>query len=1153
MRKSSLRKNIVREISKNKSRFFSILAIIGISVGFFTGVKSACPSMIETAEQYFRDNKLMDISVVSTVGFDEEDVEEIKKLEFVREVMPTYSMDFIAKDGDIDCVVKVMALSDIEMNIPLLREGRFPESDTECIMDSYYAKLSGKKIGDTVLISPKLNDRDTSEYIKHLEYKVVGLADIPLYLTDGKGNTNIGSGSVNFYIMVKSKEFLPERYTRIFVRTKASDSGLSAFSDEYKGMVKEEKKFFESISDRSISRFNEDTLDKAEKELVKAKKEFADKKEEALEKLSDGEKKLAEGEKEFNEKIAQGEKKLSDGEKELSEGKKKLEEGKAEYSAKIAEGQKKLADAREQYAKGKAEYEKGLFEYDTKIEQAQNKLDNAQKEFDTQYNLFYTVTKPDAEQKLLLVKSGIAVAERGIENIESALRQMKNIGASGDSKGLEERLEGYRKQVEEYQKQYDEGMSQLSEGEKKLNDAKKQLENAKEEFLTQKAQGAEKLNDAKIQLEEAQSKISAGELELQTGINTGLFELQQAQEKINAGEKELSAGKAEFEIQKQEGLKKLQSAREELEKGKQEAETKLSEGEKKLADAEKKVENLKNAKWYIYDRESDNGYTTLLEDAQRVDNIARVFPLFFLIVAVLVCLTAMSRMVEERRTEIGTLKALGYSNADIYAKYILYGGLAGIGGCIVGGILFISTIPNIIVDAYGLLYLLPQTKLVVAWDSYVISSAVAILCICLVAVFACRHDLKLEPATLMRPKAPKPGKRILLEYITPVWRRLNFSSKVTARNLFRYKARFFMTVIGVAGCTALIISGFGLMDSITSIADLQYVEITKYEQVYALSEKGSAQQKAELMAEFRKDDRFAQTMLAYMNRSETSSGSSKKKLDARVVIGEDKESFTKMFVLRDMKTKKPLFLDDDSVIIDERMSDVLKVGKGDTISVEIDDEIYIFTVSGVTENYAGNYIYMTPKCYESVTGKSVEYNAVLATVGENAKNLQHDMANDFMKSDDVVTVSLISEQVEAIMETLNSLNIVVFVMIFCAGLLAVVVLYNLTNINIAERVREIATIKVLGFYSLETANYIYRENMVLTVTGAGAGLFLGNMLTGFIISSIQMNNVLFPSIVQPLSYVWGFLLTWGFSLLVNFIMYFKMNKISMVESLKSIE
>ena len=1154
-KKEALRKNIFREIAGNKSRFISVFAIIGISVGFFTGVKSACPSMTETARQYFEEQKLMDISLVSTVGFDEKDVEDIKKIDFVREVMPSYFSDLIVKDGDVDSVVRVMALSDknAEINKPLLKEGKFPEKDDECLLDSYYAKLSGIKIGDTITFSEKAENTPALDFIRHLKYKIVGFADTPLYLTYARGSTNIGSGSISFYVLIKPKEFVSERYTKLFILTDASETVDSTLSDEYKNMVKEEKNVLEQLSESCISRFRNTTFADAKAELQKAKKEFDNKKTEALQKIADGEKKLADGEKELEEKMAEGEKKLADGQKEWEDGRKQLEQGKAEYAAKIKEGQQKLADGRKQYAEGKAEYEKGLLEYNTKMEQAQNKLDSAQKEFDMQYNLFYNVTKPQAETSLKLLQSGIELVSKGIEDAESALKKIQDTGVFGEINSVQIKINEYKTQLAELQKQYDDGKAQLADGETQLNDAKIKLENAKEEFLSQKAEAAGQLNDAKIKLDEAEREIAAGESELQIGMNTGLFELQQAQEKLNEGEKELEKGKAELETQKQKALAELESARNELEKGKKEADEQLADSERQLDDAQKKIDRLENAKWYIYDRDDNTGYAGLEEDAQRVDNIANVFPLFFLTVAALVCLTTMSRMIEERRTETGTLKALGYSNADISAKYLIYGGLAGLGGCMAGGAAGVLTLPEIIVAAYGVMYLLPETKLVIAWDSYILSSAAAIVCICLVAVLACRNDLKLEPATLMRPKAPKPGKRILLEYITPLWKRLNFTSKVTARNLFRYKARFFMTVIGVAGCTALIVAGFGLMDSIKSIGDLQYVDITKYEQVYALSEKGTAKQKAELMSEFENDDRFDKVMLTYMGWSDTSSENSSAALSARVVIGENSENFRKMFILRDRKSHESYVLENNAVIIDERMADVLKVKAGDMLYLTIEDQPCMCRISAVTENYAGNFIYMTPECYETLTGKVTEYNVILTTVADTAKNLQHEMANDWMKYDDIVTVSLISEQVETIMDTLNSLNIVVFVMVFCAGLLAVVVLYNLTNINIAERVREIATIKVLGFYSLETANYIYRENIVLTVVGALAGLFLGNLLTGFIVSSIQMNHVLFPKIILPLSYVWGFLLTLAFAMLVNFIMYFKMNQISMVESLKSIE
>ena len=1150
-KKTSLRKNIIREISRTKSRFISIFAIIGISVGFFTGVKSACPSMIETARQYFDDQNLMDISLLSTVGFDDDDIEAIQKLDFVEQVMPSYSADLIVRENDVDVVAKVMALPDEKesINMPLLKEGRLPNKDGECLIESYIVRLTGKKIGDVIRFNPTVEGKNTTDFIKNLEYKIVGIADSPIYLTYSRGNTNIGSGSIGFYMLIRPEEFISERYTKVFVTTKASKSGISTFSDEYKNIIADEKDVFKKLSENCISRFNNTTLADAKKELADAQAEYADKKDEALTKIADGEKELYQAEKEFAEKIADGEQKLIDGEKQLDDAKQQLTEGQETYQAQIEEAKQKLTDARTQYSEGKTQYSQAQLEYDTKIAQAQRQLDTAQAEFDRQYTLFYSVTKPQAESQLNTLKTSIDLGEKAIANIMEMILRSDN----SRLKELNKRLEDYNRELENYRQQYNEGVAQLEDGERQLNAAKEQLETAQTEFETRKAQGAEQLNNAKIQLDEAENQIAAGELEYTTAMNTGLLELQAAQAKITAGEKELSDGKAELALQKETAQAQLKLAREQLIKGKYEAHTQLSEAEEKLSDVQSQLDMLDEAKWYIYDREDNPGYSGLTEDAERVDNIAKVFPLFFLIVAALVCLTTMSRMVEERRTEIGTLKALGYSNADISAKYLIYAGTAGLGGCLVGGALGVLTLPKIIVDTYGIMYMLPETKLVVSWSSYIISSVVAVICICLVAIFSCRRDLKIEPATLMRPKSPKPGKRILLEYMTPIWSKMNFTSKVTARNLFRYKARFLMTVIGVAGCTALIVAGFGLRDSITVIADLQYVQITRYEQLYALSEAETADKKAYLMAKFHGDDRLEDTLLGYMGWSSTTSDNRNEKLNARIIIGENNNDFQKMFVLRDRKTHEHISLSDNGIVIDERMSDVLKVKKGDMIHIHIDDELYTCQISDITENYAGNFIYMTPQCYENITGKTAKYNVVFTTVAESAKDIQHDMANDFMKEDDIITVSLISEQVEAILDTLNSLNIVVFVMIFCAGLLAVVVLYNLTNINIAERVREIATIKVLGFYSLETANYIYRENIILTFVGASVGLLMGSMLSGFIVQSIQMNNVMFPNRVTPLSYFLGFALTFAFSMLVNFIMYFKMNKISMVESLKSIE
>jgi len=1148
-KKKALRKNIIREISRTKSRFISIFAIIGISVGFFTGVKSACPSMLETAQRYFDDNNLMDFSIISTIGLDDNDIDAIKKLDFVEAVMPSYMADIIVSEGDVDNVARVIALSDKNSNIntPMLKEGTLPQNDGECLIESYYAKLSGTKIGDTV----KFTSQDNS-MLKNNEYKIVGIADSPLYVTYTRGNTNIGNGSISFYIIVRPEEFIPERYTKIFIKTKASQSDSSAFSDEYKNMIQDESDILESLSFDCIDRFNSETLYDAKKKLSDAKKEFNEKKSEVMQKISDGEKEISKGEKELNEKLAEGQKQLDDGQKEIDKLKQDLINARNEYNQKLSNAEKNLNYAKTRFENKSAEYNKLKSEYDINIKNIQKSLDDSQKNFQQKYDIFYKQTKPLFEQQLNSLQSKIDFLNAQIQINENSIRRRKNLGL--DTQSLESKIQEYQKDIQKYQKQYNELSEEFSVYEQEFKNTEKQFNEAKQNLENEKSSLSEKLKNAKNQLNSAELKLNEAQAEYNNITSSSNFDIKMLETEVTIGEKKIKQGREKLESEKQKALEQLNSAKAEIENGKAEANEQLSQAEKELSDAQDKIDKLNNAEWYIYDREDNPGYSGLVEDAQRVDNIAKVFPLFFLIVASLVCLTTMSRMVEERRTETGTLKALGYSDRDISSKYIIYGSTAGIGGCIVGGIFGVTTLPKIIVDTYGIMYMLPETKIVVSQVDFFVSSIIAVICICLVAFIACRTDLKLEPAILMRPKAPKPGKRILLEYMTPIWKNMSFTSKVTARNLFRYKARFLMTVIGVAGCTALIVAGFGLRDSITVIGDLQYVDISRYEQIYALSEAGTAQEKNDIISKFQSDERFDNSMLSYMGfSSNVNSKKSNTSLNSRIVIGENYDDFKRMFTLRDRLTHNPIELDDDSIVIDERMSDVLKIKKGDTINVKIDDIFYNCTVSGITENYAGNFIYMTPQFYKNITGNDIKYNVIVTSVAEDYKNNQHDIANDYMNYDDIITVSLISEQVEAIMSTLDSLNIVTFVMIFCAGLLAMVVLYNLTNINIAERVREIATIKVLGFYSLETANYIYRENIILTLFGAVGGLFLGSLFTGFIVESIQMNNVMFPNIIKPVSYVWGFILTFAFSMLVNFIMYFKMNKISMVESLKSIE
>ncbi len=1160
----SLRKNIFREILKTKSRFISILAIIGLSVGFFSGLKSACPSMIKTADQYFEDQNFMDISLISTVGFGDDDIKNIKNLDEVIDVMPSYRSDLLVSMNGVDTVARVYAVpkktdtNSSPVNEPVVVEGRLPTKSGECAIESYYGGYMHFKIGDTIKFEETVDGKSTDNYVKYLEYKIVGFIDSPMYLTFSRGNTNIGDGKIAFYMMIPPDDFNYERYTNVYVTTQASNKGLSGFSDEYKSIIEDETDEFEQLSDLCINRFNNTTLADAKKQLSDAQKEYSKAKQEAETKIADGEKELYNAQKEFNEKIAEAEKTISDNERKLEEAKKQLEQGKQEYSGGIEQAYQQLVDAQNQYNEGKSQYEQAQLEYSSQISQAQQELDSALTEYNNKYIEFYTVTKPQTEAKLTVLKTAIELANGEIQKLKDKISQLENSEYITDEikAQLDEavsKLNEYQKKLSEYQQQYNEGKLQLEQGERLLLEGKKQLDEAQAEFNAKKEEGARKLSEAKSALETAESQLNTGRLKYETEMNNGMLQLQSAQSEIEEGKEQLEKGKKELETQREEGRQQLKAAREQLIQGKYDAQMQLSDAEKKLKDAQKQIDSLEDAKWYINGRNDDSGYSGLVEDANRVDSVATVFPAFFLIVAVLVCLTTMTRMVEERRTEIGTLKALGYSNAAISLKYFIYAASAAIVGCIVGSVIGLLTLPFIIVDTYGIMYILPSTKLSIEWYSVLFASIAGVVCTCAVAMITCFKELKINPATLMRPKSPKPGKRILLEYIKPLWNHMNFTSKVTARNLFRYKSRSLMTIIGIAGCTALIIAGFALKNSISLIAGRQFDDITKYDETYALSESGTADEKAYIMSQFHSDDRFETTLLTYFNSSFAYYDDKYNKISFTIIAGEDKESFEKMFELRERVGHKKLTLDDSGIIITERMSDVINAKVGDTIHLTINDEYYDVKVSGITENYAGNYGYMTPEYYRSITGDEIEYNLVLTSLADGIVESEDEIANEWMQNDDIVTVSLLSETISTVNDMIQSLDFIVFVMIFCAGLLAVIVLYNLTNINISERVREIATIKVLGFYNLETANYIYRENIMLTLGGAIFGMFLGSALSIFIIETIQMDMVMFPKEISVFCYIMGFILTFVFSMLVNLIMYFKMKKISMVESLKSIE
>lgn len=1164
MKRKSLWKNITREIWQTKSRFIAILAIVAISIGFFSGIKSSAPSLIQTADDYFTNNNLMDFRLVSSVGFDDSDIEAIKKAEGVLQVMPSYMADVITRNDNTDSVIRIHALPKTDdgstpINNPNVVEGRLPQKSGECVIENGTVGIN-LNVGDTLEILPTVGDTDTSTYLKKSKFKIVGKVESPLYITFQHGNTNVGNGSISLFAMIPSEDFAYEKYTELFVKTEASASGLSGVSDEYKEMINDETEIFENLSKDAAERFNSGTLADAKKALEDAKKEYSKKKADAEKELADAKTQLDDGKKEFNEKISNAEAEIKSSEKKLQDGKDELEKSKKLYEDEIDKAEKALEDAEAELESGRTEYQNALDKYKKEIKAAQEKIDDANEKYQQEYNTFMYETKPDAQEKLDDAKEQLDKLDVLIKVVQTSLDTLKKIpeniltdNQKSKISNLEAQLDEYKKQYASGTQQYNDGKKQLNDGEKKLSEAKSKLESAQKELDTKSSEGKSELDAAKSKLDSGENELENGRLQLQIKQLSAQMQFKDAESEIADGEQKLADGKAELEVQKTEGQKKLDEAQKKYDSGKKEAEEKLAEGKEKIKDAEDKIEDIPKYKWYVYDRNDNKGYSGLLEDAQRVDSIATVFPLFFLIVAILVCVTTMTRLVEERRTEIGTMKALGYSPFSIALKYLIYAALAAIVGSIIGAFTGLLTLPKIIVNTYGILYTLPPMHLSIDYNIVFISSVVMILATCAVAMFTCIKELKLSPATLMRPKTPKPGKRILLEKIPFIWKHMNFTSKVTARNLFRYKARFMMTVIGVAGCTALIVAGFGLKSSISTIAEKQFGDLYKYDAVMALKESQRYEKCKPLIEDIKADNSFSES-LAVLNNDTKAYTKNSKHLELSYLIPQNNDDFKALIDLRTRKDKIPIELTDNGVVVTERMAEILKIDVGDKFTMEIDNEPYEVKITGITENYAGNYIYMMPEYYEKLTGKNTRYNTIFLQInGTTTDELETSIANKWMKNDDVITISFISDTINSVYDMLESLNIIVLVLIICAGALATVVLYNLTNINIAERVREIATIKVLGFYNGETAAYIYRENIVLTIVGALFGLLLGSVLTQFVIQTIQMDMVMFSRDIDLWSFVLGFLLTIIFSAFVNIIMYRTMKKISMVESLKSVE
>ncbi len=1087
--KSALFKDIIREIKRTKSRFFSIFAIIALGAGFFSGLKAACPDMLATQEAYFRDNNLMDVHLLSTYGFDEGDMDAIRAVDGIRGIYPTYSKDvFVKNDRNANLIAKMIAIPDVTtaeyadktIDEPVVLEGRMPQSANECVVEKHAQMRTTFNIGDTVSVYTTDSEDPLSDSLVRDSWTVVGIVMNPQYISYERGNTTIGDGSIDTYIMIPESNFCYEVYTDVYI-TMENTAAYGAFDDGYWDVMDGDVAEFEAVADvRKEERFAE-IKEEAERQLADAKQELADGEKEANEKLSEAKATLDDA----YAKLTKGEKELKDGWKQYNDGREQYNEGKKEFDEKIADAERQIADAEQQLADGWAQYNAGVKKITEEVEKSvQDILDKYSKE--------------QIEAKIAEIKEAIDAGE-----------------GSPEMEKLLEELEDEIKQIEDLPEKIEQAIA----GAKELKEAKDQLDKA-----------GEQLNSAKlwygVEKEKGQKQLDEAAAELSKAYKT-----------LKDSEQQLADGWDEYN----DGLAKYEEA-------KAESDQKLADARQQILDAEKEVAKLKKPTWYVFTRKDNPGFSTYESDAYRVESVCKIFPVFFFLVAILVCLTTMTRMVEEERTQIGTLKALGYSKAAIASKFIVYSALASLSGSVVGIAAGSFIFPTVIYSAYEMLYKTPSLKLQPMPTVWVLVTLCALVCTTAAALMACMAELRSNPAALMRPKAPKAGKRVLLEKIPFIWKRLSFTRKVTVRNLFRYKKRIFMTILGIAGCTALTMAGFGIYSSISVILDKQYSEIFNYDLIVVLDSDAGEYTLENVDKALEADENAAENVELYMKTL-----SYKGIGDTSLIVAKDTEKLADVVKLKDRITGESYELTDDGVVITERFAELAGLSAGDEFTFTCGDEEITAKVSAVAENYTLHFVYMTESLYEKLCGAKPPYNTYFTIMNDTGDEAQKDMGERLMSLDGVQALSFVKDNRESFGNTVKNLNYVVVLIIVSAAMLAFVVLYNLTNINITERIREIATIKVLGFYDNEVSAYVFRENILLTLIGDAIGLGAGVWLHRFVIQVAQTDSVMFGRTLPLWCFAAAFVLTFIFSLLVDFIMHFRLKKISMVESLKSVE
>ena len=1128
----------MRQIRSSLGRFLAIAAIVALGVGFFCGLRLTKTAMVHTLDDYAEAHRMYDFRLVSTVGFDETDAEALAADARVAACEGEKSADALASVADGAAKPCRFLSLPVQINLPGLKCGRLPQTAEECLADGLL--YSEKDLGKTVVLTEE-NDEDTLDSFNRREFTIVGIAKSVLYINYERGGTSIGSGTLSSFVYILPEAFALDYETSLYLRL--ADRQGEVYSDEYTACIDAAEPWVTQLAEsaaygRSDRLYEEaeqtlsdarETLDEKQQELADAKQELADAKQElkdAHQTYADGVVSLADAKQEAEQELADAYQKLVDGQRTIEENEQKLADGEQE----LADGEKKLADAKQTYEENAAKFEKEKKQAENEMSFAFAKLQKARE------------TLAEQQQQLDAQKAALDKQEAQIDAAVSA-------GAMSP-----EAAEAAKAQIAAARGQLAAAQAQLDEGKNALADNENQLDLAADAANEAFAENQKKLDEAKKTLEEKQQELEDAKQELEDGRQ----ELEDAKQELKDGWADYYTGKAEAEQKISDAEQELADAKQEITDGDQklaDAEQELADGEQKLADAEQdyrdgedELAKLENPDVFILNRSSNVGYACFESDSDIVRGVSKVFPLFFFAVAALVCITTMTRMVDEQRTQAGVLKALGYSNSAILSQYFLYAGTASLLGCVLGIAAGSYFLPKMIWHAYNIMYGFTGILYAFDWPLALVSSGAYLLCALGTTWYVVHAELQKPAAELIRPKAPKAGKRILLERLPLIWDRLPFLHKVSIRNILRFKKRMVMMMIGIGGCTALLITGFGIQDSISSVVDYQYDEITRYDAAVTFQHALSGSEREDFLAVC--EESSAGGCLFVAEKSlDASKGSTVKTTNVVCPESGGMEGFIDLHTQE--KTPIP-YPQDGGCIISRGLAQALRLSAGDTITLQTGDMRRTeLTVEAVFENYVYNYVYLTQTTWQDVFGEAPGYEAAWVNyqTDEDAQAASAALAG----AKNVAAVTLSRDFRSRVATMMQSLRYIVLVVVLGAAALAFIVLYNLTNINITEREREIATIKVLGFYDGETNRYVFRENIILTVLGALLGLPMGTLLHAYVMGQIKIDLMCFDVRVAPLSYLISAALTLVFGLLVNLALRRKIRTIDMSQALKSIE